>query len=119
MLKEKEEQKYFVEYCKLNNIKCVHIPNGMYLGHLSYKAAYVNMLKSQGMQSGFPDLIVLCKNDKYHLLFLEFKKTKGGHVSDKQKEWIEWLNNHGYCAKVVKGCTDAVNILKLYLANKI
>lgn len=119
MLKEKDEQKYFVEYCKLNNINCVHIPNGTYLGKLSYKNAYINMLKSMGMQPGFPDLLVLCKNKKYQLLFLEFKKSKGGKTSEKQEEWIKWLNKHGYCAKVVNGCTDAVNILKMYLANKL
>lgn len=119
MLKEKDEQKYFVEYCKLNNINCVHIPNGVYLGHLSYKAAYINMLKGLGMQKGFPDLMVLCKNKKYQMLFIEFKKTKGGVVSKGQKDWIEWLNNNGYCAKVAKGCTDAVNILKQYLANEL
>ena len=77
------------------------------------------MLKGLGMQTGFPDLIVLCKNKKYDILFLEFKKTKGGIASDKQKQWIEWLNSHGYCAYIVKGCTDAVNILKLYLNNKL
>ena len=119
MLKEKDEQKYFVEYCKLNGIKCVHIPNGTYLGNLSYKNAYINMLKSMGMQPGFPDLMVLHKNKKHHILFLEFKKAKGGKPSAKQIEWIEWLNKHRYCARIVNGCTDAVNVLKMYINNEI
>lgn len=119
MLKEKYEQKYFVEYCKLNGIKCVHIPNGMYLGNISYKAAYINMLKSQGMQKGFPDLMILCKNKKHEILFIEFKKSKGGKASNEQKEWIGWLNKNGYCAYIANGCTDAVNILKKYQNNEI
>lgn len=119
MLKEKHEQKYFVEYCKLNNIICVHIPNGMYLGNISYKAAYMNMLKSNGLQPGFPDLLVLIQNKKYQMLFLEFKKAKGGKASEKQKNWIEWLNNNGYCAYIVNGCNDAVNVLKKFINNEL
>jgi hypothetical protein len=72
-------------------------------------------MKAQGFKSGFPDLMVFAKNSKYDILFLEFKREKKGVVSQKQKNWIEWLNNNGYFAKVVKGNSEAVEVLEQYL----
>ena len=113
MLKEKSEQALFCRYCDLKGIVCVHIPNGFPIGGVN-KIAYMNMMKAQGFKSGFPDLIVFAKNKKYNMLFLEFKREKKGVVSQKQKDWIEWLNN-GYFAKVVKGNREAVEVLEQYL----
>lgn len=114
MLKEKSEQALFCRYCDLKGIVCVHIPNGFPIGGVN-KFAYMNMMKAQGFKSGFPDLIVFAKNKKYNMLFLEFKREKKGVVSQKQKDWIEWLNNNGYFAKVVKGNREAVEVLEQYL----
>lgn len=114
MLKEKNEQALFCRYCDLKGIVCVHIPNGFPIGGVN-KFAYMNMMKAQGFKSGFPDLIVFAKNKKYNMLFLEFKREKKGVVSQKQKDWIEWLNNNGYFAKVVKGNREAVEVLEQYL----
>ena len=115
MLKEKNEQALFVRYCDLKGINCVHIPNGMPLGGIKNKYAYINMLKSQGMRVGFPDLIVFAKNKKYDMLFLEFKREKLGKLSQKQKDWINWLNENGYYARSVKGNKEAVQVLEDYL----
>lgn len=117
MLKEKNEIALFVRYCDLQNILCVHVPNEFPLGGLRNKFAYINMLKSQGYKKGFPDLIVFAKNKKYDLLFLEFKREKGGHVSKDQKNWIKLLNDNGYYAKVVKGNREAVEVLNNFLEN--
>lgn len=114
MLKEKSEQTLFCRYCDLKGIVCVHIPNGFPIGGVN-KFAYMNMMKAQGFKSGFPDLMVFAKNSKYNMLFLEFKREKKGVVSQKQKDWIEWLNNNGYFAKVVKGNSEAVEVLEQYL----
>lgn len=117
MLKEANEQELFVRYCDLKGIVCVHIPNGFPLGGLRNKFAYINSLKRQGYKAGFVDLLVFAKNSKYQLLFLEFKREKSGRVSEKQKDWIAWLNNNGYFARVVKGNVEAVEVLEKYLRN--
>ena len=117
MLKEKNEQEVFVRYCDLKGIVCVHIPNGFPLGGLKNKFAYINAIKAQGYKAGFPDLIVFAKNSVHKLLFLEFKREKGGTLSPKQKDWINWLNDNGYYAKCVKGSQEAIKELELYLSN--
>lgn len=117
MLKEANEQELFVRYCDLKGIVCVHIPNGFPLGGLRNKFAYINALKRQGFKAGFPDLIVFAKNETHNMLFLEFKREKSGKVSEKQKDWIEWLNNNGYFARVVKGNVEAVEVLENFLRN--
>lgn len=118
MLKEKNEQELFVRYCDLKGIVCVHIPNGFPLGGLRNKFAYINAIKRQGYKSGFPDLIVFAKNNTHNMLFLEFKREKQGRLSEKQKDWIAWLNNNGYFARCVKGNVEAVKVLENYMANK-
>lgn len=117
MLKEKNEQELFVRYCDLQEIVCVHIPNGFPLGGLRNKFAYINAIKRQGYKAGFPDLIVFARNNKYNMLFLEFKREKQGRLSEKQKDWITWLNDNGYYARCVKGNKEAVEVLNNYLKN--
>jgi len=116
MLKEKSEQALFCRYCDLKGIVCVHVPNGFPIGGVN-KFAYMNMMKAQGFKAGFPDLIVFAKNKKHNLFFLEFKREKGGVTSKNQKDWIKWLNDNGYYAKVVKGNIEAVEVLENYLRN--
>lgn len=115
MLKEASEQELFVRYCDLNGIVCVHIPNGFPLGGLRNKFAYINAIKRQGYKAGFPDLMIFVKNSKHDILFLEFKREKGGRLSETQKDWIQWLNDNGYYAKCVKGCAEAIKILDAYI----
>ena len=51
----------------------------------------------------------------YHGLYIELKRTKGGVISDAQKEWIEMLNGRGYLAVVAKGATEAIKVISDYL----
>ena len=117
MLKEASEQELFVRYCDLKGIVCVHIPNGFPLGGLRNKFAYINAIKRQGYKTGFVDLLVFAKNSKYQLLFLEFKREKGGKLSPQQNKWLNWLNDNGYYARCVKGNAEAVEVLENYLRN--
>lgn len=118
MLKEASEQALFCRYCELKGIICVHVPNGLCLGGVRNKFAYINSLKAQGLRPGFPDLIVFAKNKKHNLFFLEFKREKQGYLSPKQKDWINWLNSNGYYAKSVKGNKEAIQVLENYLNDK-
>lgn len=115
MLKECHEQELFVRYCDLKGIVCVHIPNGFPIGGVRNKFAYMNMMKAQGFKSGFPDLMVFAKNSKYNMLFLEFKREKGGKLSPQQQKWLNWLNDNGYYARKANGCKEAIQILEEYL----
>lgn len=116
MLKEKDEQSIFVKYCELKNIPVVHVPNGvMIAGGMKNKYAYINSLKTQGLKKGFPDIIVLAKNTKNEVLFLEFKREKGGVLSEEQKKWQFNLRSMGYATYVVHGANEAINRLHEYL----
>ena len=117
MLKEKNEQELFVRYCDLKGIVCVHIPNGFPLGGLRNKFAYINAIKRQGYKTGFVDLLVFAKNKTHSMLFLEFKREKGGKLSPQQDKWLNWLNDNGYYARCVKGNAEAVEVLESYLRN--
>lgn len=116
ILKEKDEQSIFVKYCELKNIMVVHVPNEiMVSGSLKNKYAYINSLKSRGMKKGFPDLIVLAKNSKSEVLFIEFKRKKGGVLSEEQKMWQFNLRSQGYSTCVVNGADEAIEKLHEYL----
>lgn len=116
MLKEKDEQSIFVKYCELKHIPVVHVPNGVKIaGGLKNKYAYINSLKTQGLKKGFPDIIVLAKNSKNEVLFMEFKREKGGVLSEEQKKWQFELRSMGYATCVVKGADEAIKRLHEYL----
>ncbi len=116
MLKEKYEQTLFVKYCEQKGIICVFIANGFPIGGNINKYAYINSLKEQGYKTGFPDLMVLAQNSKKEVLFIEFKREKGGRLSPKQQEWQDKLSNMGYDSYVAKGAKEAIVILEEWLA---
>lgn len=72
-------------------------------------AIAVNLAKSLGMQSGFPDLIVL---PYAHVgpLFFEVK-SKVGRVSENQKIMLGRLSELGYRAAVVRSVDDVASKL--------
>lgn len=115
MLREKTEQEIFVKYCDSRGIKCVFIPNGFPIGGVKNKYMYINSLKAQGYRTGFPDLIVLAQNSKKEVLFIEFKRTKGGRVSEKQLEWQRTLSDMGYDTFIANGAKHAIMLLEDWL----
>ena len=89
---------------------CYHIPNGG-----SRNRIEAHNLKLQGVKAGVPDICLPVPCGDYHGLYIELKRTKGGIVSDAQKEWIEMLNGRGYLAVVAKGATEAIKVITEYL----
>ena len=67
------------------------------------------------MKPGFPDLFLPIPIAKWHGLFIELKRIKGGVVSPEQKDWIAFLQEQGYGAVVCKGWLEARNTLVDYL----
>jgi len=55
----------------------------------------------------------------YHGLFLEIKKDKKSYPTKEQKEWIAYLNEVGYCARVTKGIDESMQTIDDYFNKKI
>ena len=73
-------------------------------------------LKAEGVLPGFPDLIIAEPRGKYHGMFLEMKREKGGRLDPRQKEMLEKLGKRGYLARVAYGVDQAWELVEWYLA---
>ena len=100
ILSEHREQCLVVQWFKLAhpNVKIMAIPNG---GHRSISVA--KKLKAEGVSAGVPDLFVPAWR-----LWIEMKRSKGGSVSQDQKDWIDYLRANGYTVLIAKGFDAAV-----------
>ena len=109
------EQSILFQWCELQKSKypmlnlLFAIPNG----GTRHKLEAIN-LKKQGLKAGVPDLFLPYANKKYHGLFIELKYGKN-KASEKQKIWINELNNQGYYATVCVGFEEAKNIILEYI----
>lgn len=86
------------------------IPNG---SHKSRAAA--SKFSAEGLRSGVPDLMLPVPAGKYHGLFIEMKRAKGGRLSDTQKDWLDFLGSQGYMATACHGFEEAKEIISKYL----
>jgi len=107
---EREEQKKLVEYLKFKRIPFYAVPNGG-----SRNKIEARNMKAEGVSAGVPDICIPVPNKRYHGLYIEMKRQKGGRVSDKQKEWIDRLNQNGYLAKVCRGFKEAKEVVEKYM----
>ena len=87
-----------------------HIPNGG-----SRNKAEAAHLKAQGVKKGVPDIFLPRACGKWHGLFIEMKRVKGGRIEEDQLDWIKDLNDAGYMAVVCKGWEEAKNVILDYL----
>lgn len=107
MLTEDQECYLLVEYLNLKNIKYTHINNEMWTKSWKQKAR----AKRMGVSPGFPDYLILIKNK---LMAIEMKRSKGGVLSDNQREWLEALKACGIDGYVCKGFEEAKKIIDSY-----
>jgi len=119
-LLEQQEQVAFVAYLELLGLKFTALPFSTFTKSWKQK----NTNKRMGVRAGLPDLLIIIPTDKgrngiARLLFIEMKRTKGGHLSDAQREWIATLNavddGSRVAAFVAKGYDQAVGIVNSYL----
>ena len=127
---EEEVQKGVVKYLKIK------YPFAKYCASLggirtSYKQAV--KAKATGYVKGFPDLQICVPMERgvseeggaiggggvYHGLFLEIKKDKKSYPTKEQKEWIAYLNEQGYCARVTKGLDESIEVIDNYFNKMI
>lgn len=112
MIKRSEatEQQSVVEWCFYNRILIFAIPNGGSRNKL--EAAN---LKRQGVKAGVPDLFVPVARRGFHGLFIEMKHGRN-KTTAAQDDWLEKLNREGYLAKVCRGYSEAVELIKYYFS---
>jgi len=99
MKSEHIEQRELVKWFRQTyvGIRIFAIPNG---GH-RHKAVAMK-LKLEGVSKGVPDLFIPELS-----LWVEMKRSKGGVVSDDQKNWMKYLSGIGHTCIVGHGYEDA------------
>ena len=126
---EEEVQKGVVEYLKLKYPKAKYCAS---LGGIRTSFKQAVKAKATVYVKGFPDLQICVPMERgsieggtlegggvYHGLFLELKKDKKSYATKEQKEWIEYLNGQGYCARITKGFDDSIQVIDDYFNKKI
>ena len=102
---ESQEQVAFIHWFRLQFPKMLifSIPNGAYLaGTPGQRAAQMARLKAEGLVKGIPDLFI-----PEARIWIEFKRTKGGVVSEAQNTRVNHLRAMGYTVIVAYGAEDA------------
>lgn len=111
---EEVEQRNVIIYCAYAGIPVFAIPNG---GSRNKREAA--RLTAQGVKKGVPDLFIPRAAGKFHGLFIEMKREKGGRLSPDQAEWIALLRREGYAAYACHGFDNARAVIDRYLAGRI
>ena len=76
-------------------------------------------LTAQGVKPGVPDLFIPRAAGRFHGLFIEMKREKGGKISQHQAEWIALLRREGYAAYACPGFDNARMVIEKYLAGRL
>ena len=69
----------------------------------------------EGVLAGVSVYFLPLPKGKYHGLFLELKRTKGGKVSALQVEWVKLMRENGYAAGICYGADHAIEVIERYL----
>lgn len=80
----------------------------------------IGWAKQQGLQRGIPDIHIPIPRGNFGGLWIELKRSEGRAVLSKaQREWIGWLNMHGFCARVCHGADEAIKLTEDYLQRRV
>lgn len=81
---------------------------------------YALLLRRLGMVAGVSDFFLPLPtlSRDYCGLWLELKRSKGAHLSDKQKWWLDTMNDNGYYAVDAYGLDNAIATIEWYLKQK-
>ena len=72
-------------------------------------------LRAEGLKRGVPDICLPVPRGKWHGLYIELKRLRGGRVSDDQQRWLDALNEQEYFATVCRGWQQAAAEIQNYL----
>lgn len=92
------------------NVLAYAVPNA---ARRSYATA--RYLQKEGLKSGVPDVCICKAVEPFHGMYLEFKREKGGKLSDNQHHWLQQLCEEGYACGVVSGLDAAIEAARIYL----
>ena len=70
------------------------------------------------LEAGVPDLFLACARSGRHGLYIELKRTKGGRVSQSQRDLFPLLEAQGYGVAVCHGWREAADAVEAYLAGR-
>lgn len=108
---EDQEQVKLATWLNLHGIRFYAIPNG---GRRNLMEAF--KFKRTGVSPGVPDICVPVPSGRYHGLYIELKRQKGGKTSQNQLDWLNYLREKGYYAEVAHGFDEAREIVLHYLS---
>lgn len=116
---EHQEQVAVIQWFRLQHkkyAKCLFsIPNGAHLaGDARLRAIKMNAMKAEGLLPGVSDLMLIVPKAGWHGLFIEMK-SKDGHLSEAQKEFMGAATLMGYQSVVCYGFEDAKEAITNYL----
>lgn len=111
---EEDEQRNVIIYCAYAGIPVFAVPNG---GSRDRREAA--RMTAQGVKPGVPDLFIPRAAGKYHGLFIEMKRERGGKLSMAQAEWISLLRREGYAACVCAGFDAARKVIEQYMGGRL
>ena len=117
---ESEEQQALFQWAAIAErqhpeIRLLHaIPNG---GKRNKVTAAI--LKAEGVKSGVPDMCLPVARGRYHGLYIELKRRKGGRVSPEQAVWLRALGKQGYRVAVCLGWIEARETIERYLKGAV
>ena len=107
------EQRMLAEYLDVlfrdGSVKWAHVPNGGARDKVT-----AAKLKGHGVKRGVPDVLIFGPPPLYPSspgAAIELKRREGGTTSPEQREWLEHLENHGWCCAVCKGWEEAREFL--------
>lgn len=118
---EDDECKTFHRWLQLNYIPHTHIANESRGGS---RAAMIRgaKLKAMGQSAGVWDYEIFLpikgitgEVDAYQLVKIEMKRTKGGRLSEEQKEWGDIYEKAGIPCAVCKGAKEAIEQVETWL----
>src|SRR5687768_15198771 len=81
------------------------------------KPQYMAKLKSLGVQSGVPDVLIFNPVGQFIGLAIELK-SKRGVMQDTQTYWLDALKARGWQTVVCRTLDEVVNVLKEYFKNE-
>ena len=120
---ETTQQKALIRWFRANypqlSLNLFSIPNGANFSAAAPAKRFgqINKLKAEGMQKGVPDLFLAFPCNGFAGLFIELKdegKTLCS-LSKEQADYLELLNDCGYCAVWAAGFDIAKAAIETYL----
>lgn len=117
---EEQEQAVVIEWAMLMSRQFPDLENLFHIGNGGFRTkSEAARLKKIGVKPGVSDLFLPAPVGKYHGLWIEMKKKKGGRLEPEQKDWLERMNRKGYLALRANGSDEACDILYRYLRGEI